>query len=609
MRIKRLPLHEIQKIAAGEVVERPANIVKELLENALDAGATAIVITLEEGGKKYISVADNGCGMSPDDALMAVEHHATSKISSVNDLETIATFGFRGEALSSISAISTFTLRTKEAAADAATQLVFQAGALVRSELVAAQTGTTIIADDIFATIPARKKFLKTTETELRAIQHIVTAYALAYPAVALTLVHEGNAIVQCPAPLRYVPAEHSGRAGSDFKPLTLSARLSSQSEDGCIEGVRFLRERVAHIFGVDHARTLLECSAHDENATMTGLVGTPTLQRYDRSGLFLWVNNRFVKNPKIITAAIKGFEGMLPPGKYPVGYFFITIDSFQIDVNIHPRKEEILFVHPKKIEALMTSAVRAALKKHFSIAQDFPVPVMPTRQNFTSAWQAPHRSYTPPISAQSSISQIPVHVPEQLSEQFSGTILGQYAQTYIVVQKGEDLQLIDQHAAHERVLYNLFAKHFGHADTVQLLFPQTVTLAFEDAEIIQKHAALFAEHGILLERFGDREILVRSVPVHLKNAQLSECISEFVSWLAEDQSAEDKIMRVHEKMRAKMACTAAVKAGDMLSPEQQRDLIMKLEQTEPNLTCPHGRPTRTIFTLAEIEKLFKRRN
>ena len=327
-KIKQLSPLEAQKIAAGEVVERPANVVKELIENALDAGATAISLYLEDGGKKLIRIVDNGCGMSPEDAHMAIKHHATSKITTVDDLEHIQTFGFRGEALSSIAAVSRLVITTKEASADTGITLEIEESSVIKESIIAANTGTDIAIHDLFYNVPARKKFLKTKETEWRTIVHLFQAMSLTHTNVSFKVFHDDRELYT-------VPATHS------------------------------LTDRITQLFEPALSKRCLtiENSADRMNLSVSGAITESSYLRYDRSSIFVFVNNRWVKNHKLTQALIKGYQGMLPPQRYPAGCVFITIDPVYVDINIHPRKEEVQFLHPKIVEDLIEEAVRKSLE------------------------------------------------------------------------------------------------------------------------------------------------------------------------------------------------------------------------------------------------------
>ena len=329
-RIKQLSAQEAQKIAAGEVVERPANVVKELVENALDAGSTQIAIYIQDAGKSLIRIVDNGYGMNPEDAHLCFKHHATSKITRVDDLPSLTTFGFRGEALSSISAVSKVTLITKEAEAAHATKLVLEHGLVIAEEQISGNTGTDISIADLFYNVPARKKFLKTHETESRQILLLFQAFCLDYLSVHFKLYTQGNLIFNCP-------------------------------------GTTDMQQRIAQLWDHSIAQQTIAIAATTNGIHIEGVITNHTYSRYDRSALFFLVNKRWVKNHTLAKAVMKGYMNVLQPDKFPLACIAITIDPAQVDINIHPRKEEVQFLHPRIVEHALQTTVKEALEKNLS--------------------------------------------------------------------------------------------------------------------------------------------------------------------------------------------------------------------------------------------------
>jgi len=597
-KIQKLSPHEAQKIAAGEVVERPANVVKELLENSLDAGATSITIYLENGGKKLIRVVDNGDGMSPADARMSVVHHATSKITTVDQLETLTTFGFRGEALSSIAAISTMTLITKEAHTQEATKLTITHGSIAHEELCAAPQGTDITIDNIFENVPARRKFLKSDETERRVIVQLFQAMCFAYPTVHFKLYHNDTLVHNCP-PVRVL-------------------------------------ERIHQLFDTRMHQHMLEAITTEPGLSITAFFSDHQYTRYDRSALFFLVNKRWVKNYKLSQAFIKAYANVLPTGKYPAGVVALTVDTRQVDINIHPRKEEVQFLHPRAIESALTQCIKKALEaKLVKMIQPIPptqepihirapfllqydsaeitkdVRAIPQKPLSNKWYNQPITSHTHPEYAQ--------HVSNEKGRQETfvtptegaqlSTIIGQVHATYILIETKTGLSLVDQHAAHERILYEQFSQRFHEVSTVQLVFPHVITLKEQDLVTIQEHRALFKEHGIIFEQTSPHQVVVTGIPVPYKNHSVEELIHQVIAWVHELQMLDTQLFfkKITEKLRAQMACKAAVKAGDMLTREKMEALIAALAKTENRLTCPHGRPTHWNISLTDIQKIFKR--
>lgn len=625
-KIKRLPLHEAQKIAAGEVVDRPANVVKELIENSLDAEATSISVHIEQAGKQLIRVTDNGYGMDEEDALLCFEQHATSKITHVEELQHINTFGFRGEALASIAAVSSITLITKQALAEHGIKLTLKHGTLLNQEIAACTTGTDIAIHNLFENVPARKKFLKTNDTEWRAIVHLVHAFCLDHINVHFKLFHDGRQILNCPA-------------------------------------TDTLTQRIAQLWDPSVAQSMLpfHATASDRSFTIYGAASHHQYYRYDRSSMYIFVNKRWVKNHQLTNALVKGYQNVLPQGRYPAGCLFIDIDPAHVDINIHPRKEEVLFLHPLKVTTVIQSTIKKLLEDHLSAHLKKPVSLAPslpdghiTKQAVSSS-QSSSRTFVPfdfdhffstatrSLGQQSSITQksynfetptyqkpiITEHskitsdesfetseqekTPEQqtyLEQQETYTILGQYNKTYILVEHIDGLFIVDQHAAHERILYELFKHRFHEVATSQLLFPIIITLSEHEVSIIEQHNELFQEHGITVQRFGKNQVSVECIPVHLKNSSLDDLFKQAVSWIDELQNLDNSQLfkALHERLHAQMACKAAIKAGDILTHEKMAQLLKDLDRTQNKLTCPHGRPTGWLLSLYELEKKFKRK-
>ncbi len=640
-KIYQLPPHEAQKIAAGEVVERPANVLKELIENSLDAGTTQLIMYIEDGGKKLIRIVDNGCGMSPEDAKLSIAHHATSKIKSINDLDTLQSFGFRGEALSSISAVSNFTLITKEAESLEGTKFTIHDGEIHNLETVSCNTGTEIVVEDIFYNVPARKKFLKTRETEWRAIQNLVTAFCLDYPSVSFALYHENKVIINCP------PAAD-------------------------------LKTRISQVFSSSLAHSMQICESHEKSIGLKlyGAVSLPQHNRYDRNQLYFFTNKRWVKNHKLAQALMRGYQNSLPPQMYPTAIIFLELDPTLVDINVHPRKEEVLFLHPRKVEIALELMVKECLENHVNfqlnkkyppVSNPFTTPAVRSplilseveglsgaSKNFTNnsinfgnleklpetlSNQASSAEFTKileksfvrefpetDLKSYSFVSLVQKEEPankidqEKLEltedhaqatlQEHTYTIIGQLHKTYILVETPDGLLLIDQHAAHERILYELFANRFHEVATIALLFPQVITLNQEDCLLIEQYKEIFTTNGILLEIMGQDSCIITAVPVHLKDQAIQEFIRLVLTTIHESQHADTTTLFkiIHEKLRAQMACKAAVKAGDILSHEHMQELIVTLLKTENRLTCPHGRPTSWPISLFEIEKKFKRK-
>jgi DNA mismatch repair protein MutL len=612
IRIKQLPAHEAQKIAAGEVVERPANVVKELVENSLDAKASTITISIEDAGKALIRVVDDGCGMGQEDARLCFAHHATSKITTVNDLPTLTTFGFRGEALSSISAVSHVTLITKEESAAQGTQLTLEAGTITTSNSITCNNGTDISISQLFFNVPARKKFLKTRETEQRQIVLLFQAFCFDYLDVHFKLIVDGTQLFNCPA--------------------TFS-----------------LQERVAQIWDHTVAGQMVSLTPvqNSKDIGLHGIVSNHTYGRYDRSGIFFFVNKRWVKNASLSKALLKGYMNVLQPDRFPSGCIFITLDPAVVDINIHPRKEEVQFLNPKVIEQLIQQSVKTTLENHLSATLNKKVqiespasfgsfqsarkiatehysnhvehhyPALRYVNNFTSVINpvsnkpAEINALAPePVLAQQSVMEHAFNEAPLPHAKDVYHILGQFKKTYILIEQEDGLCIVDQHAAHERVLYELFSKRFDAVASTKLLFPQIISLSVSELEQLACLLTLFKNHHIEIEQFGENQIIILSIPTYLKDVPLEPLIKEALSWLSESHELDESTFKkkMTEKLHAQMACKAAVKAGDVLTNAQMHQLLDDLCQTENRLTCPHGRPTGWDISLYEIEKKFKRK-
>lgn len=578
-KIKVLPVHEAQKIAAGEVVERPAHILKELVENSIDADATDIIIYLQDGGKGLVRVVDNGSGMAEEDAPLAFVHHATSKISSVHDLPSLRTFGFRGEALSSISSVSTVTITTKEKTAKTGTRLIIQDAILVAQEPVACNTGTDIQVKDIFHTVPARKKFLKTTQTEYRSCALLFKALALAHPEKFFQLYHDGSLLYHCP------------------KVMTLA-------------------ERATQLYDSAAATSFLSVTAHCKEATITGVISNQQHMRYDRSSIVMLVNKRWVKNHGLSKALLKGYCSILLPGRYPAAILDITVDPDRIDINVHPKKEEVQFLDASRIEKLIETAVKEKLQNFITPALIPPAPKTYRSHQFTvpTTQEIVFNTVIPPLPAlpesKNYTKETEYQAPQQepSHEQFilPYKLLGQFHKTYILIERAGKLLMIDQHAAHEALLFEKFQKSAKAPAINQLIMPELITLSREDCSLAIEKSEFFRSQGIIFEQFGDQQLRVSATPILIKAHSIKSIIQETLAQI-HDIKEEKQILDCVKKLHAMMACKAAVKAGDNLNQQEMNELITIFHTGDHTLTCPHGRPTAWVIPLSDIEKKFKR--
>lgn len=594
--IKQLSPDEIRKIAAGEVIERPVHIVKELLENALDAGAQKITLSINNGGNSLIELTDNGSGMDQEDAHICCLPHTTSKITGLDDLQTITTFGFRGEALASIATVSTLTLITRTADDIAGTRVICNYGEPPIITPCASAPGTTVRVENLFENIPARKKFLKSNQTEAGHIIQLFKAICLAHPSLHATLIIDGSTYMTCPP----VPRQ------------TL---------------------RVAQLWDTVSTEHLLELSAvtaAPHNAIIRGYCSDHQVARYNRSDIFIFVNKRWVKNSKLISAIINGYHNVLPLGKFPLACITIEIDPALIDINIHPKKEEILFIQAHHVERAVRDTIADRLATQvLPSAQSQPQPHYQPQYQITKSLYIPDPAQAPtPKTVFSDIrpAQIPEDYGLDLFQEFFTQqspeqkdviteippykIIGQLHATYIIIERPEGLCLIDQHAAHERILYELLSTQTQ--DTVapiRLLFPQIITLTLEQAHALEQHVTLFRSYGVELDILNSTQFVVSALAAPFKNAPIQDLISRLAQWLVDHAQypPAELYKQLTHQLCARMACTAAVKAGDILTLEQITQLAADLHTTPNRFTCPHGRPTSWLLTINEIEKLFQR--
>lgn len=593
-KIYQLPLHEAQKIAAGQVVERPANAVKELVENALDAHATHIAVFIENGGKKLIRVVDNGHGMDLDDAQLCFGKHATSKIRSIDELPSLLSFGFRGEALATIAAVSLVTLKTKQYDALEGTMVCVQEGRITATATTC-NSGTDITVENLFYNVPARAKFIKKKETETRHIIQTIKAMCLAYPSLHFELFIDKKLLLNCPA-----------------------------QED--------IIGRYAQLWDTVTAQHMIPIMASNmqKGISISGAISTHQWFRYDRSGIFFLVNNRWVTNQHLGRALLKGYNNVIPHGHYPMATIIIDINPALIDINCHPRKEEILFANPRIIEQLMQDTVRTTLEKHVTQQIKKEVTFFQPTNNTTSFAFTPASttasfvdkapllddpftmSLPPAITSSTDIATVQEKDMPPLLEiaATTYTIVGQLYKTYILLEKDDGLFIIDQHAAHERILYELFAKRFEKVPTVSLMFPQLISCPPQELALLEPHLTMLAEHGIMAELFGKDQLIIQATPVHLKDVSLQDIVMQLIGWIKEYStiSSHDLKSTLHNKLQAQMACKAAVKAGDILTIAQMQELIDDLHTTPNRFSCPHGRPTGWLISLADIERKFQRR-
>lgn len=605
MKVHRLDEQTINQIAAGEIIERPASVVKELVENSIDAGATRIEIEIKNGGRQLIKIVDNGCGMEQEDAVLAIERHATSKITHANDLLDLHTLGFRGEALPSIASVSTFSLITKPASSAFGTMIESKGGILQKVKSIGAPEGTSISVQDLFFNTPARLKYLKSIPTESGYINEIVTRLALSNPGISFQLKHQDYDMLFTPG---------NGR----------------------------LEDAVIALFGTEIYREMIPISLEDRNFKITGFYGKPSIARTNRKYEIFYINGRHI-NSRILSSAVeRAYHTLLPIARYPFVILFIEIPRDWVDVNVHPTKLEVRFANESDVYKAVYHVIHNSLKEHslisewinpddtLSLSQTIPQPTAPTtptanlglnyqvyrdihavKQEVSSVQEtaAPEESiqFVPTIPT---VPNTPVisDVPPEKSYRNWYVYPKTVQNTYIIVQDEQGLLFIDQHAAHERILFErFFSKAQELLGTQALLIPETVTLSYTHYKIISERMSLFTDLGFELEAFGGKTLIIRGVPLTLANMNPTQIILDLLEEYANFKTFKSP-SEIKEAFLITMACRTAVKAGDKLDVMECESLIKDLFRCENPYTCPHGRPTVFRMSYDELGKKFLRR-
>ncbi|MBI4216294.1 MAG: DNA mismatch repair endonuclease MutL [Chloroflexi bacterium] len=557
MPIRILAPLEAARIAAGEVVERPASVVKELLENALDAGARHIGVESQGGGSALILVADDGGGIAPDEVELAFARHATSKIASLSDLESATTLGFRGEALPSIAAVAEVELLTRTPGQEAGAFVRVHYGQVVERGRRACPPGTRVTVGRLFARLPARRKFLKTPGTENSHISQVVSRYSLAFPDVKFSLSLEGRRAFESPG------------SGS-------------------------LREAALKVYGYETAQALLEVkaeAAEGQPLKIWGLVSPPSRARPRREAHF-FVNRRWVQSRLLARAVEEAYLGLLVSGQYPLSILHLELPPAEVDVNIHPAKREVRFLQEQAVFAAAQRAVRAVLMQMSPLPQVRPLPRLeqaPTLALPLEPARPGSLAASPPPARRLPILRV----------------LGQLASAYIIAEGPDGMYLIDQHAAHERVRYEDIKaqRRDGKPEVQGLLAPVTMELTPSEAALLGEHETTLAEHGFELEPFGPGSHLLRALPALLAGQDPAQALRAVLADLAEGKGKD-----IGETLAVSLACHGAVAAGQALTLEEMRELVRRLEEAEEPRHCPHGRPTMVHLSAAQLEREFGRR-
>ena len=606
-RIQQLSTSVISKIAAGEVIERPASVVKELLENSIDAGSTRIEIDLEQGGRELIRVVDDGCGIEPDDLSLALASHATSKLFDADDLFRIGTMGFRGEALASIGGVSRLTLQSRAVGQSMGAEIVCNGGVLEEQRPWNGAQGTRLEIRHLFFNVPVRKKFLKTHTTELNHVCESVHRLALANPTVHFVLRHNDRLIFEVP-------------------------------------GSSDLLERIHRFFGNEVRDKLYEVRTAQGPVALSGYIADPSCERGNAKLQYFFLNGRWIRDRSLGHAFQEAYRGLLMSGRYAVGFLFITMPPDQVDVNVHPTKTEVRFRDGQAIYHLF----RAAVKQRLSVQNLVPrlqlppeagrlnpsapdVPSIFNSPRFESAqrspapWDAPSRMPSPPgrFAPPESPGQPPDTIPSAPSGSpdareplphvelmSSATRLRaiQIHDAYLVVETMEGMLLIDQHALHERILFEQLRRRIqaGQLEVQRLLIPESVDLSADQAACALEMKEALLEIGIEVEDFGGGTLLLSSYPALLNRAEPIDILRSVVDCLVSSERAPTREQILHDLL-ATMACKAAVKAGDKLNTEEIAHLMDLRKLAEDSHHCPHGRPTSLIFSKHDLEKQFRR--
>ena len=646
--IRKLPDSVTNKIAAGEVIERPSSAVKELLENSIDAGARSITVEVREGGRDFIRIVDDGCGIPQEQLPLAVESHATSKLADAEELFRVRTLGFRGEALASIASVSDFRLQSRPADQAVGAALEVHHGTLGPILECGCPPGTQIEVSNLFASVPVRRKFLKSKQTELGHISDACTRIALAYPGLALRLAHNDRVIQERPGDLNR-------------------------------------EQTIARLFGAEIAEALIAVDSQNDGLRITGFVANPRIQRPNNRAQYLFVNGRFLRDRSLGHAISEAYRGLIMTGRYPVTFLFIEMPVDQLDVNVHPAKIEVRFRDPRQLYSLVLSAIRTrflasdltarlqvpvgaparnadgaaldesdpvvtqeparreAINRQFTLSSERPgahqpslLPddrrVWPTEESPVPSadTSAPDTSMATPAGVPAAATGVPEEptapcspsagqglapstspVPDAsqvVDDQGTAPRFLQLHNAFLVVETEDGMLLIDQHALHERILYEQLRQRVARqsVESQELLVPEPIELDTRQVAILLEQREVLARLGIRLEDFGERCVLLQSYPVMLQRLKPETLIHELVHQLEETGQVPSRDELLEELLHL-VACKAAVKAGDRLASEEIEELLRMRHLVDDSHHCPHGRPTMLRFTLRDLERQFRR--
>ncbi|HHT9126041.1 MAG TPA: DNA mismatch repair endonuclease MutL [Candidatus Brocadiia bacterium] len=579
-KIKILPPSVTNKIAAGEVIERPASVVKELIENAIDANAARIDVYLEEGGKKLIKVIDDGTGMCPEDLALAFLSHATSKIEKAEDLFDVVTMGFRGEALPSIGAVSQSRIISRPYDTTSGAEIEIEGGVLGKLKECGASSGTQVEVRNLFFNTPVRRKFLKTTPTEMAHISDILTRLSLAFPTIHFTLTHDNRKVFNLP------PA-------SDIK------------------------ERIHTFFGKEIGEYLIPIKCREPNMEVSGYILPQTYDRPNTKMQFTFVNGRYIRSNVVYRAITEAYHGLLTNRRCPIVFMFLQIDPHEVDVNVHPTKIEVRFKNANQVHGVVLSALRGALGKGKTTT---PIKKVLSDEVIVSSEGKGIKKYsltnTSPLSSrpfsalQSTNTELVAPAKQTLWHLgFSHETVLQLHASYIIEETPEGLNIIDQHALHEIILYHEIKQRITQSKLVsqQLLIPELIELSPKDFFTMLNLKDGLERLGMAVEEFGQNTVIIRTLPQILKNLDCKEFVNNLLNEIGDNEVAGDASV-VFEKLIKIMACKGAVKAGQKLAVEEIESLLQRRKDFSITSNCPHGRPTTISFSIRELESLFKRR-
>ncbi len=582
MPIQQLPSHLVNQIAAGEVVERPASVVKELVENSLDAGSQAIQVDIQAGGQKLIRIRDDGKGIDRHELELALARHATSKISSLDDLEAVASLGFRGEALPSIASVSRLTMCSRTADAETAWRVEADGGHVSKPAPAAHPQGTTVEVHDLFYNTPARRRFLRTERTEFGHVEKWLRRLALSRPEIAFTLTHNQRTVLQ------------------------LSAAKDRDAQ----------RKRIERICGEAFAEQCVYVEHDVEGIALAGWIGLPTFNRSQPDLQYWFVNGRSVADKTLAHAARHAYRDVLFHGRYPAYVLGITMDPKGVDANAHPAKHEVRFRDGRRVHGVVSQAIEYALRDTRPGGHDVtPIPMTRDRVFEQGSMPLPHApspsAVRETLASYRAMATAPslADVPDPAAEVPPlGFAIAQLAGVYILAENRDGLVVVDMHAAHERITYEKLKKSYDDRSLVRqpLLVPETISVAENEADLVEESAEALEQLGLVVGRAGPTTLTVREVPALLRRADVEALLRDVLSDLAESGRSH-RIADESDELLATMACHHSVRANRLLSVDEMNALLREMETTARADQCNHGRPTWTTITMSELDRLFLR--